>query len=99
MDWIIVGHCPVCTATVGYGDISGLTWSEKFFSIIAQLGGGFVFGLVVGSLSNLVASSSPGETNRGEALGLLHAWLKERQIPLSLSRRVLGTRIVMSGSC
>ena len=74
--------------TVGYGDISASTFGEKFFAVIGMLSGGFVFGLIVASLSDIVRKSNPGDTARSQKLGTIHAFLHERQVPAGLTRRV-----------
>ena len=50
--------------TVGYGDISAYTTLEKISAVIAMLIGGFAFGLIVGSLTNIISASNPAETLR-----------------------------------
>ena len=74
--------------TVGYGDISATTWPEKAFAVLGMLTGGFVFGMIVASLSDIVRKSNPGDTMKAELLGGIHAYLHERQCPPGLTRRI-----------
>ena len=45
--------------TVGYGDISATTYIEKIAAVFSMIIGGFVFGLIVGTLSDLSAQANP----------------------------------------
>eukprot|EP01043_Picozoa_sp_COSAG02_P035665 COSAG02_NODE_2567_length_8517_cov_2.589570_4_plen_617_part_00 len=45
--------------TVGYGDISATTYFEKIAAMLSMIIGGFVFGLIVGTLSDLSAQANP----------------------------------------
>jgi hypothetical protein len=47
--------------TVGYGDISATTTTEKMTAVATMSIGGFVFGIIVGSLSEISAKANPGE--------------------------------------
>jgi hypothetical protein len=76
--------------TVGYGDITPLTTHERWYAIFAMLVGGFTFGMIVGSLADVVAKSDPGNSARSKKLGLIHAYLHERKAPTALTRRVRG---------
>eukprot|EP01050_Picozoa_sp_SAG11_P031437 SAG11_NODE_9767_length_882_cov_1.106003_1_plen_157_part_00 len=74
--------------TVGYGDIAPLTFHERWYSIFAMLVGGFTFGLIVGSLADVVQKSDPGATVRVKALGKVHAFLHERGVPSRVTRKI-----------
>ena len=74
--------------TVGYGDISAYTNLEKLYAVIAMLIGGFAFGLIVGSLTNIISSSNPAETLRKARLSEIASWMETRQIPQELRDRV-----------
>jgi len=42
--------------TVGYGDISAVTMSERIFAMLGMLVGGFVFSALIGTISHLFES-------------------------------------------
>lgn len=58
--------------TVGYGDISAQTPNEKWVAICSMLAGGFVFGLVIGGLSDLSRRSNPGQKEVNKRIGWLY---------------------------
>lgn len=70
--------------TVGYGDISASTTAEQIYCIIAMLIGGFMFGVIIGSLSNIIASASPLESNKKTRLAEVSEWLQLRSVPIHL---------------
>ena len=47
--------------TVGFGDISASTNTERVFSIASQLVGGFVFGYVLGNIQQILAADNVGQ--------------------------------------
>jgi hypothetical protein len=56
------------------GTIYPRTVSERIMSSISMLVGGFTFGMIVGSLSDMVRRSNPGDSARGKKLGFVHAF-------------------------
>ena len=48
-------------STVGYGDISAVTNSEKIMSVFAELLGGMIFGMLVGTLSSIITQGRMAE--------------------------------------
>lgn len=76
--------------TIGYGDISASTFNEKVFCIGAMLSGGFIFGMIVASLSDIVTKKSPGDTARANQMGTIKAYMHERKIPPGIARRIQG---------
>lgn len=70
--------------TVGYGDISAATRAEQIYCIVAMLIGGFMFGIIIGSLSNIIASASPLESNKKSRLAEIAEWLQLRAVPIHL---------------
>eukprot|EP01052_Picozoa_sp_SAG31_P014995 SAG31_NODE_950_length_10811_cov_4.497760_5_plen_735_part_00 len=74
--------------TVGYGDIFGTTVAERLYACIAMLLGGFMFGMIVGSLGEIIRKSSPGDSARTKRTGLIHAFLHETKVPRTLSLQV-----------
>ena len=55
--------------TVGYGDVHARTRLEKTVSIVAMLIGGFVFGLMIGSLSDISRRSNPAGKEKKKRVG------------------------------
>ena len=71
--------------TVGYGDISGGTSSEKFAAIILMLLGVISFSVASASLASIFASfDNDGEAALKEKLNLLRKLQAEYELPLKL---------------
>lgn len=70
--------------TVGYGDISASTAAEKVYSIVSMLVGGFMFGMIVGSLTNIIGTSNPLEATKKQRLDEIAGWLQLRNVPSHL---------------
>lgn len=47
--------------TVGYGDISARTVAERIYAITAQIGGGFVFSVVIGQIGATITRIDPSK--------------------------------------
>lgn len=77
--------------TVGYGDIVPKTASETMIAVLGMVIGGFVFALIVGSLSDLEKRSNPGDSLRDEKYGLIGAMLQDgpaKNVDPALARRI-----------
>ena len=74
--------------TVGYGDIHARTILEKGVSIVAMLAGGFVFGLMIGSLSDISRRANPAGKESKKRVGWLSAYLHDRKVSTDLQRTV-----------
>lgn len=77
--------------TVGYGDIVPNTQQETMIAVLGMVVGGFVFALIVGSLSELSKRSYPGDALRDEKYGLVGAMLQEglaEHIDPAVGRRI-----------
>ena len=77
--------------TVGYGDIVPHTHQETIIAVLGMVVGGFVFALIVGSLSELSKRSNPGDALRDEKYGLVGAMLHEglaEHIDPAVARRI-----------
>ncbi len=77
--------------TVGYGDIVPNTGWETVIAVLGMVVGGFIFALIVGSLSELSKRSNPGDTVREEQYGLVSAMLHDgpgRNVDPALARKI-----------
>jgi hypothetical protein len=78
--------------TVGYGDIVPETVSEVLTCIAGMIVGGFVFGLIVGNLSELSKRANAGELMRQKAASQANAMLNTGEIKGMLTQST-GRRI------
>eukprot|EP01051_Picozoa_sp_SAG22_P020827 SAG22_NODE_4359_length_1293_cov_0.906198_1_plen_185_part_10 len=74
--------------TVGYGDIHPATPGERAFGVFAMLCGGFVFGVIIGNITEIIRTNNPGDMARSEAMGKVHAYLVELKVPQKLSKQL-----------
>ena len=74
--------------TVGYGDISPSTTVELMCAIFAMLIGGFVFGLIVGNLSDMARRANPAKRMFDKKVGCMLAFLHEREVSAHLTKRI-----------
>jgi hypothetical protein len=74
--------------TVGYGDIPAGTLYEKATAVFGMLVGGFIFGLIVGSLGEMARKSNPGDSFRTKKISQLSAYLNCRGVTPDLVRRI-----------
>jgi len=75
--------------TVGYGDVSGNSNSERLFSVCCMLLGVTVFGYIVGSMATVVAKINHGEQRTKERLSEVKEWIKELSLDMDLRHRVI----------
>jgi hypothetical protein len=74
--------------TVGYGDISATTISERVFAILGMICGGFVFSLLIGAMAAVMAASKKRERALQDKLQNVTSFLRDNHIPHSLSSKV-----------
>jgi hypothetical protein len=56
--------------------------------MFGMLIGGFMFGIIIGSLSNILATSNPLEIAKQERLGQIAGWLQFRDVPVELKQDI-----------
>ena len=61
---------------------------ERVYASGSMLIGGFTFGLIVGSISEVVHRGDPWEAKRFKTVKLAHAYLHEREVPVKLIKRI-----------
>eukprot|EP00930_Biecheleria_cincta_P044637 TRINITY_DN3072_c0_g3_i2.p1 TRINITY_DN3072_c0_g3~~TRINITY_DN3072_c0_g3_i2.p1 ORF type:complete len:717 (+),score=107.19 TRINITY_DN3072_c0_g3_i2:98-2248(+) len=74
--------------TVGYGDITPGSDTERVFAMIAMIFGSGFYGYVIGNISVIIAHADLTRLAREERLGAVSAWLHTRKFPKSLRRRL-----------
>jgi potassium voltage-gated channel Eag-related subfamily H protein 5 len=81
-----------CLTTVGFGDRTPSTNSEKIFSIFTELAGCVIFGVVAGSLGALAMSSSMSERELKFQREQLREFLRSKRIRGPMQKEVLDQR-------
>lgn len=77
--------------TVGYGDIHPTTAAEEGVVMILMITHIMLFGLLIGSVSELMKTASKQARNAEAFSGkmdVVTSWLKERRVPSKLQKKV-----------
>ena len=67
-------------STVGYGDVTPVTDTEKVVAIITELAGGMIFGILAGTLSSMLMSSKMSEARVEEEMEELREFLLSKKV-------------------
>jgi len=76
--------------TVGYGDISAKTMSERIFAMVGMLVGGFVFSALIGTISKVFESRDLSKLAKHRRIDLVSAFVRDSAMPKQLRLQVLG---------
>jgi hypothetical protein len=63
------------------------TYFEKIAYIIAFAIGAVIIAAIIGQISDMIAHANPGDQAKSDAVGMIHAFLYERHVGMSLTRR------------
>jgi voltage-gated potassium channel len=74
--------------TIGYGDITPDTPGQTFYVILIEILGAGMYGLVIGNIANLIANIDVAKTQYKEKLDKINTFLKYRNIPFNLQRKI-----------
>ena len=64
------------------------TWSEQLVYAIAMLAGAFIMSVLIGSMSDIISHSNPGEKRKNDAISVVKGFLHETKMPPLLTRRI-----------
>ncbi len=81
--------CITTLTTVGYGDITPSTNLETLYTMMVMMMGVAVYGYVIGSVASILSKIDPARTRHREIVEKITAFMRYRQIPLRLQRRIL----------
>lgn len=76
--------------TVGYGDITPDTNTQRIFTMGVMLVGVGVYGVIIGQVSRLMMLADKYTEERKEKMANLHSYMKYYNIPASLQRQVFS---------
>jgi voltage-gated potassium channel len=74
--------------TIGYGDIIPAGSLQRVFVIMIEILGAGMYGLVIGNIANLIANIDVAKTQYKEKLDKINTFLKYRNIPYNLQRKI-----------
>jgi voltage-gated potassium channel len=74
--------------TIGYGDITPKGNSQTIFVVFVELIGAAMYGMIIGNIANLIANIDVAKAQYKEKLDRVNAFLKYRNIPHPLQRKV-----------
>ena len=74
--------------TVGYGDISAVTGMERVVSIIAEMAGGMIFGLLVGMLSSIIREDRMADRLYKQKMAAVTEFVRVKRVPRHLRRQI-----------
>jgi len=77
------------STTVGYGDIAPINQSEKIFCIMSMCVGVCLYGYIIGSMTEMVTSTSYVDNKVQQQLDEVHAFITRHRLPRNLVRHVL----------
>ena len=63
-------------------------WSEKIVYGIAMMAGAFIMSVLIGSMSDIISHSNPGEKRKNDAISVVKGFLHETKMPPLLTRRI-----------
>ena len=75
---------------VGYGEVSAQTTGERFLAMGTQLVGATAFGFIIVKVTEVVDTVDPHATITREKMDEIREYMRERQLPLSLQRKIRG---------
>ena len=77
--------------TVGYGDISSVTRSERIIACFGMLVGGFVFSAVIGTIGDVVAAADLSKKAHGHKMEAVAAFIRDNQLPQEYYKEISGS--------
>lgn len=76
--------------TIGYGDISPITSLEKIVGIFSMAVGGFLFGMLVGTLSSHITAGNIAEQSYRTKIDTAREFLRMKEVPTKVRRRIMA---------
>jgi len=80
--------CMTTMTSVGYGDITGQTDSERMFAILLEGVGCVTYALIVATLTSVIMSKDANSRKTSEQLADISSYVTHRQFPPSLGRKL-----------
>lgn len=80
--------CITTMTSVGYGDITPHNDNERAFCVVLEAIGGFVYAMVIASLTSVVTTMDSNQRIVSERLDAVSSYVKNRRFPRHLGRRL-----------
>ncbi len=74
--------------TVGYGDITPVSTGERLYACMAMIAGATIFGYVIGNVATMSMAADIAALRRRDKIGIVVGYMKEKNIPKRLRRKV-----------
>lgn len=74
--------------SVGFGDIFPYNDMERSYVIVLEAVGGFVYAMVIASLTSIVSAMDSNARRVSEKIDVVSVYIENRQFPRSLGRRL-----------
>lgn len=79
---------PSFSTQVGFGDLVATNQQEYLVGLLGMLIGASVFGYVIGNVTAMMESFDPAAAVYNDKMGLIKAFVKDRNLPAPVARRV-----------
>lgn len=74
--------------TVGYGDITPLTLSQKVYTMVVMFLGVGMYGFLIGNISTLLANTDMAKANYVLKIEELNTFFENKRLPLNLQEKI-----------
>ena len=73
---------------VGYGDIHATSTLEMGYSILSQVAGAMVFGIIIATVNNIIVEMNPRAVIFSDRMNDLKEYMKARSLPTRLKSKI-----------
>lgn len=85
--WVLYWTLTTMT-TIGYGDVSPLTYVEAIITVIVEVAGASIFGYMIGNIASVIADFDKFSSVQKERMEEIKSYLTFKRVPRQLSKSV-----------
>lgn len=85
--WVLYWTLTTMT-TIGYGDVSPLTYIEALITVIVEVAGASIFGYMIGNIASVIADFDKFSSVQKERMEEIKSYLTFKRVPRHLSKAV-----------